>query len=224
MIEWGTVADWLVGVGTLLVAGVAAFQETIRSKMYKPEFQVSAKTEPPDCVAVPFSDKNGNVIADSFYLRIWVENTGNAPAKKTEVYAKELRQKRLDGTWERVRSFPNMNLVWSNLRALYCSIAPETGKHCDVAHVTDPKRRGLLGEHAPQLKLNTDQTSLAFDLITSPNNKNHIVGPGEYLLDILVAAENCPPVKRTLTITLSGSWNTDEAAMLRYHLGIGVLP
>jgi hypothetical protein len=32
----------------------------------------------------------GTVITDSFYLRLWVKNTGNTAAKNVEIYASEL--------------------------------------------------------------------------------------------------------------------------------------
>ncbi len=97
MSPWGTVSEWLVALGTLIIALVAIFQETIRSWFYHPSFHVSIKTEPPDCVAVPLTKPDGTVVADSVYLRCWVENVGNATAKNVEVYAKGLRRRRADG-------------------------------------------------------------------------------------------------------------------------------
>lgn len=225
MWSWGAIADWVVAVCTLVLAAVAVFQETIRGWFYRPVFHVSIKTEPPDCVAVPFTDESGRFIADSVYLRLWIENTGNATAKNVEVYAKELRRKRLDGTWERVAPFPPMNLKWANMggRIFFPNIAPEMGKHCDLGHIADPVGRNLLGEGSPSLKLTNLQTSLAFDLAVAPNHRGHIIGPGEYRLDILVAAENARPIKRTISIALRGTWDADETKMLRDGVGLAVL-
>lgn len=223
MSPWGTVADWLVAVGTLVLAAVAVFQETIRGWFYHPAFHVSIKTEPPDCVAVPFTAPDGTFVADSVYLRLWVENTGSATAKNAEVYAKELRRQRADGTWERVGAFPPMNLKWANVGTIYFpSIAPEMGKHCDVGHIADPARRHLLHEDAPRLALTDQQASLAFDLMAAPNHRGHIIGPGEYRLAILVAAENVRPIKRTIAISLRGGWDADETRMLRDGVGVTV--
>jgi hypothetical protein len=86
---WGTVADWLVAAGTLVVAVVAVFQETIRGWFYRPVFRVSTKTEPPDCVAVPFTRRDGTFLS---------------------IYAQELRMKHADDRWKPVASFPPMNL------------------------------------------------------------------------------------------------------------------
>lgn len=184
----GTVADWLVAIGTLVLAAVALAQDTIRGWFYRPEFNVSCRTEPPDCVSVPFTTMDGTFIADSVYLRILVNNSGNTIAERAEVYARELRRQRLDGTWEVVSSFPPMNLVWANLGDIYSRIVPGMERHCDVGHIVDPARRQLLREDAPNLGLSASQTSLAFDLIKKPNNRTNIVGPGTYQLGILIAA------------------------------------
>lgn len=216
-------ANWLVAIGTLILASVAVFQETIRGWLYGPELRASIKGAPPDCVSVPFTSQDGVFLADSVYLRLWVENFGNATARNVEVYAKELRRKRVDGEWERVTAFPPMNLNWANLGNIYFpGIAPGMGKHCDIAHISDPARRRYLGEDVPKLGLSSTQTSLAFDLMVKPNHKGHIVGPGDYELDILVAAENVHPLKRTITISLPGTWYIDEPMMLRDGIGVGV--
>jgi len=224
MYQWGTLADWLVAAGTLVLAAVAVFQETIRGWFYRPAFRISVKTEPPDCVAVPFTGPDGTFVANSIYVRLWVENIGNATAKNAEVYAKELRRQRAEGTWARVDAFPPMNLAWSNGHIMYFPIiAPEMGRHCDVGHIVDPARRHLLREDAPRLALTSQQASLAFDLTVVPNHRGHIIGPGEYQLDILVAAENVRPIKRTVAISLPGMWDADETRMLRDGVGVTVL-
>lgn len=223
MTQWGTVADWFIVLGTLVLAAVAVFQETIRGWFYRPRFHISIKTAPPDCVAVPFTTADGTIVADSIYLRVWVENIGNATARNVEVYAKELRRKRADGTSERASAFPPMNLKWANLGKIYFpTIAPQMGKHCDVGHIADPSRRHLLHEDAPKLGLTNQQASLAFDLMVAPAHRGHIIGPGEYQLDILVAAENARPTARTIALSLRGIWDADETRMLRDGVGASI--
>jgi hypothetical protein len=222
-INWAIVAYWVAAVGTAVLAVVAVFQETIRGWFYRPRFRVSAKTEPPDCVKVPFTAPDGTLVGDAVYLRIWVENVGNATARNVEVYAKDLRRRRADRTWERVPSFPSMNLKWANLGAIYFPrIAPDMGKHCDMAHITDPSTRQFLQEERPTLGLTPQQSSMAFDLMVAPNHRGHIVGPGEYQLDILIAADNVRPKRVLVTINVQGPWYGDEATMLRDGVGIAV--
>lgn len=217
------IATWLVVLGTLVLAAVAVFQDTIRGWFYRPRFRITVKTEPPHCVAVPMTRPDGTFVADSYYLRLWVENTGNATARNAEVYANRLRRKRTDGTWELVKTFPPMNLKWADVGGIYFpSIAPKMGKHCDIGHITDPPKRQNVGEDVPRLALTEHTTSLAFDLIVAPNHRGHIVGPGEYQLDILPAAENARPIGRTVTISLSGTWYANEDAMFRDGIGLRI--
>jgi len=213
-----------VAAGTIILAVTAVAQDTIRSWFYHPTFKVSCSGEPPDCVSVPFTTPEGVFVTDSIYLRILVENEGNATAQTAEVYAKELRVQRLNKKWEVVSSFPPMNLKWSNIGTMYTRIVPGMGKYCDVGHIVDPTRRHQTSDDAPKLNLANHQTSLAFDVIAIPNNKTHIVGPGEYQLDIQVAAENAHPIKRTLPISVRGMWDADAEKMLRDNVGISVLP
>jgi hypothetical protein len=117
-----------------------------------------------------------------------------------------------------------MNLKWCNIRAIYFpTISPEMGKHCDVGHIVDPAYRHLLHEDAPTQALTSQQASLAFDLMVAPNHRGHIIGPGEYRLDILVAAENVRPIKRTIAISLRGIWDADETRMWRDGVGVTIV-
>jgi hypothetical protein len=87
------VAEWFTPVGTLALAVVAIFHDTIRSWFYRPEFQASIQTAPPDCVAVPFARvEDGTIVTASLYLRLWVRNIGNATANNAEAYVGELLQ------------------------------------------------------------------------------------------------------------------------------------
>ena len=58
---------------------------------------------------------------------------------------------------------------------------------------------------------------MGFAVVIQPNNQGHLVGPGPatYLLDVLVAAENCRPILCILEILHAGKWTADETTMLR---------
>jgi len=215
----------LLAAGTLVLAAVAIFQDAIRNRVYHPTLEASIQTLPPDCIAIPFAKSDGTEVADSLYLRLWIKNVGRAPARNVEVYANELLRKRADDAWERVAEFPPMNLKWSNVGQVYWPlIAPEMGKHCDLGHIVDPMHRRELHEENPRLSPTNQQTSLAFDLMASPNNKRNIIGPGDYRLRILIAAENAHPIRRTVNVSLRGVWDADETRMLRDGVGVTIVP
>lgn len=75
MTDWGSVADWVVAIGTLIVAIVAVFQESIRGLFHYPKLWITADTKPPHCVSVPITNAFGYPIAVRICLRIWIENT-----------------------------------------------------------------------------------------------------------------------------------------------------
>ena len=224
-----TTADWFIAIGTLVLAVgtlalavVAVFQDAIRARLRHPTLRASIVTSPPDCVAVPI--RRGNLEANSVYLRLLVENVGNTAAKNAEVYAKGLKRRCADGTWESVRAFPPMNLKWAHLGTIYfAAIGPSMSKHCDMAHVIDPSLRYFFGEDNEDLGLTEAQASMTFDLMVAPNHKGHIVGPGDYRLEIVLAAENAAPKIATIAVSFSGTWYEDEIGMLRDGIGASVL-
>lgn len=222
---WAAITGGLMTFGTLVLAAVAVFQSTIRGWFYHPRFRVSSKTEPPDCVAVPFRSADGSFVADSIYLGVRGENVGNATARNVEVYANSLQRQRADGGWEPVPAFPPINLKWAHINSMYFpSIAPEMAKHCNIGHIVDPTRRHLLpNEKVTRLNLTDQQTSLAFEVVVSPNQGGHVVGPGKYRLEILVAAENARPLHKMIEISVRGEWYADEAKMLRDGVGVKLL-
>jgi heme/copper-type cytochrome/quinol oxidase subunit 1 len=55
-------AEWLTAIGTVVLATgtivlavVAIFQDTVRGWFYYPALEVSIQTQPPDCIAVPIT-------------------------------------------------------------------------------------------------------------------------------------------------------------------------
>jgi len=223
---WGSVADWVVAIGTLTLAILAAFQDRIRRLFFRPMLSASITTGQPDCHFVPLARSGGIQIGITLYLRLWITNAPDAaPAQMVEVYARQLERERVDKRWERVPTFPPMNLTWSHQGGShYPLIAPGMGKHCDLARVSDPAIRSTVGDENPSLNLTPQQTSLAFELIAKPNHLGHIVGPGHYRLTILVAAGNGSPIEQCVDIDLRGAWYANEAQMLRDGIGVSIGP
>jgi hypothetical protein len=225
--EWFTAIGTIVlAAGTIVLAVVAIFQDTVRGWFYKPTLEVSIKTGPPDCVAVPMTSPDGAFIANAYYLRLWVKNSGSTTAKNIEVYASELKRIRADNiTKDVIEEFAPMNLRWANVHVIFFPyIVPEIGRHCDLGHIVDPALRNhpAVREENPRLQLTDQQPSLAFDVIAAPNHKGHIIGPGNYELTILVAAENGRrPIEKTVSISLN-NWYADEARMLRDGVGVSI--
>ena len=164
-------------------------------------------------------------IADVYYFRLKVHNKGKSKAESVEVFAAKLERRRADGTFREVDTFLPMNLLWSHYRQVFLpAISPKTYKHCDLAHIIDPKEReGFPEEHKTWANVSTEKTVLSFDTVVQPYTQSYLVPGGTYLLDIVVAAANAEPVEKRLEITLAGDWYDDEREMLSQGIGIRIL-
>jgi len=108
-----------------------------------------------------------------------------------------------------------MDLKWTHIdTANLPGISPKMEKLCDLGRIIDPaKRAKFSSDDNPALHIPQDQTTFSFDVEVIPSTLNHIIGPGQYCLKIIVGAANSNPVERTLKINLSGKWYSDEQAM-----------
>lgn len=215
-------AAWVSAIATLVLAAIAIFGEDIRRWRNRPKLSVSIKMEPPDCVEVPALTAlfGASVRWPAYWLRLFVKNCGNTSATSVEVYARELRAKGIDGM-KRVKTFPPMNLKWSHGGGGCLShIAPGTGKHCGLGHMFDPKSRGGMGIPSGY---DHNNNALAIALIEELNHHGHVIGPGEYELDITISAENARPVEKTLGVFIAKTWYSDEMVMFKEGVRVNIV-
>jgi hypothetical protein len=66
-----------------------------------------------------------------------------------------------------------------------------------------------------------NHTILVLALEFPPATKSHFIRPGKYQLQLKIAASNCAVVKKTLKLSITGSWFPEEKRMFREGLGIG---
>jgi hypothetical protein len=109
-----------------------------------------------------------------------------------------------------------MNLGWSNRCGLTYlqQLAPGTERYCDIAHIVEPAERGTLEGEIPPFHLLASEVALSFDLTVKPLTRGYIVGPGTYLCEIEIAAENVESIRRHLRIEMDGRWPDTESRML----------
>ncbi len=224
--QWGTVAEWIVGLGTFALGFIAVFQDRLRAWAGSPKLTLYTKTEPPHCCPVRWTNPEGVIIADGISVRLLVKNTGRSFAKNVEVYVDEVSTRTPDGSWISIETFPPMNLLWTDIpRGLYFpGISPGMGKHCSLGHITNPQHRRMIpADENPTLGLSPGQTSFVFDLIAEPNQRSHVVGPGRYKIRLILAAENARPIRYDIELNVTGSWFDDLGTMLRQGVGVKVL-
>ena len=218
------VAAWAGVTVTFLAVLVALLKEELQRIWRKPELKAIVRFTAPDChkTEATITDwQTGRVIDrwPCYYLRIWIENGGNQRAEQVQVFASKLWRKQLDDTWDEQKKFLPMNLLWAHIRRPFLDgLSPEMGQYCDVGHVDHPSHALAAGETLPTVP--EGKTILALDLEVKPNTKTHLLAPGDYQLELKIAASNCKPVSKKLLLNLSGEWFDDETKMFAGGLGM----
>ncbi|HET6203383.1 MAG TPA: hypothetical protein VFI25_11335 [Planctomycetota bacterium] len=220
-------AAWTSAAGTLLAVFVALFKEEIVGWWRRPILGARVGLEPRDChkTTVLYGATPLPSQAECYYLRLWIRNDGKVRASKVQVFVEEVRKKQADSSFAAVKSFLPMSLRWSHglnpsRPEIYADgIPPGMGKHCDLGCVVDPRHRKWVDHHLPTVP--DGQCVFHLDVEFESNTLSHLLEPGTYRLDILLAAANTNhPTKKTIELTVNGGWSSDEARMFREHLGL----
>jgi hypothetical protein len=209
-------AVWVGAALTFLAILVALLKEELQHLWRRPVLNISVKTQPPDCHIglTKYYDSKGSVLAEAncYYLRLWVHNKGNSPATNVQVFATKLFMEPTQKKTIEVENFLPMNLRWAHTKEIFRDrIAPKMGRHCDLGHVADPRLKHIHNEIRPDVP--KDKTVLFLDLEVAPFTLVHLLPPGNYELKLIIAADNCRPIKKVLKIMHSGNWFDDEKTM-----------
>jgi len=216
-------AAWAGAFATLLAVLVALFKEELQRFWRKPKLEAVVRLTTPDCHKTEITVTNrqtGQVDRwPCYYLRIWIENRGNQRAEQVQVFVSKLWRKRADGTFGEERQFLPMNLLWAHIeRPFLAGLSPKMGQHCDVGRVIHPSKASAVGEKLPTVA--EDKAILALDLEVKPNTKTHLLAPGEYQLELRIAASNARPVSKKVELSVTGEWFDDETRMFADGLGM----
>lgn len=230
---WGTVGQWVGAIGTSCAVIVALFKDEVTKRWRRPKLFVTAELRPPHCHMTtlgPYQVQRTaltTVVTACYYLRLWIENNGRSRADRVQVFVARVQRKIADGTFSDVSSFLPMNLRWSHglpdggVEIYADGISPKMGKHCDLARIIDPVNRKDFGEDIPGLS--AESTVLALELEVRPNTGAHLLRPGQYRIEIHLAAANCVPSINTIEMTVTGKWSKDEGWMFREGIGMRVV-
>ncbi len=229
MLAPSTLAQWVGAIATSLAVIVALFKDEIFRHLRRAKLSVRITPEPPDCLLSPTAVNNdkGDLLwlGDSYWLRLWIENTGKIRAEQIQVFAAKLYKRDANNQFVSVPNFVPMNLRWSNSRdwknpEIFASgISHKMGKHCDLCSISDPTNpqdelKGYKGQCVATLQLEVYPS--APDRFRLP--------PGDHLLKLIVGAANADPVTTYVELNLKGPWSPDQQVMFRDHLGIDVVP
>jgi len=207
-------ADWLVAIGTLLLAFIAVFQDKIRAYVQSPKLDCQMELKPPDCHRTVMTGDNLSFFAFYYLFKIW--NNGNISAKNVEVIISNVLKKE-GAEFKNVDGFFPDNLKWSFIGPkIYCDyISPGTFKHFNLGHILDPHFRSRLsGENNTELPVNVKETIFCFDVNFRSNRLSYLVSPGTYKFTITIGCENAKSKSKNYMIEVTGKWFEDEPRML----------
>jgi len=223
-------AAWVSAAITFLAVLVALLKDEIIRLWRRPELVPIVRRMAPDSVKteIMFLNERTHEVAlhgDCYYLRIWVENRGRLRAERVQVFAAKLLRRRADGDFTEEKQFLPMNLRWSHSQQrpegpeIFAEgISPGMGKHCDLGHILHPDLRRKTQQTLPGVP--DEQTILELDLEVAPSTLSHLIRPGEYRLELKVAAANARPVTKVLEINLTGEWFDEESKMFAEGIGL----
>lgn len=225
-LESGSWTQLLAAVATVLATLVALFKEKIIAWRYPPKLMLRARRTPPDIDHITFrypmnipppGSEPIYGYADSYFLRLWVQNEGKSRAEKVQVFVSKLLRRAPDGSFDPMESFIPMNLRWSfgserptHAEVFADGISPGMGVHCNLAYIIDPDKIKI--DHADAT---SGQTLMHLTTEMNPTNLCNVLAPEIYRLELLVAGANCRPRAYTVEISHTGKWFKEKEKMLR---------
>ncbi len=217
---WLVIATFLAAVVALIIA---VFGDWLKAVIFKPSFEIECNLSPPNCERTK-RNINYKERVDIYVFRILIKNVGSVKAESIEVLAKDLYKKHPDGAFRKIKSFIPMNLIWthSNRSTYFPSIAMNMSRHCDLGYIIKPSgRASFLNED--DISFDKRKTIFGFELEVKPNSLQHLVGPGIYRLEVLIAASNTKPTSKIIELNHIGDWYDDENKMFNKGIGIHIV-
>lgn len=176
--DWAMVW-WTAGltIATILLAIVAAFQDSIREKIRGPKLKIKMTVESPHChratslqvIEDRFNNRNIKKW-QTYYFRFQICNDGKISAKNVELILKDVQRENGESI-----NLPLDNLEWSTLlltengnyvpRMYWKSISPKTYQYCNLGYIMEPEfRRMRPEEDNPNFVLANHECLFAFNV------------------------------------------------------------
>jgi hypothetical protein len=218
---WSKSPEWWVAFGTILLAlitfllaVVTVFQDSLRTRYFRPRLRIKAKSERP--CAEKNRRQNG---VDVYCFRLEVVNEGNVEGRDVQVYLAELKYKNAAAHYISVEKFSPMRIVWAHYHTRTLDVLlPGMPWFCDFFHISDPGKKSVTGEDVPG-SASTDPV-VALDLEVPDLMVLRFLPKGEYRATLRVGASNHAPTDFKVKISFRGLWLEDENLMFQESVGI----
>jgi hypothetical protein len=209
-------ATLLLALATILLVIVEALRDPVWSWWKRPRLRVSIAMEPPG-IHAGVVDKRApdgkiTVQADTYYFTLSVSNVGRSCARDVEVFVHTLSKRSVGDRYTRIGTFLPTNLLWSfRTNRVLESLPPGISRHCTLGHVIDPRHAQSFPDHNhPELLqiVGSDKIAATFclDLEVTSRKGARFLRPGDYRLELTVAASNARSRGAVVEISHSGDW------------------
>ncbi len=198
----GWIALGALATGAIVVALLAGFGKT----RARAQLEVFVDPGPPGKIRVTSVSDPASVA--SYYCRLRIANRGTAVADGVEVQMLRLRRRNDSNAMVIDPVFLPLDLRWSFDQEQRPRLLPGVHRFCDLVHIDDWSGE----EDLPTLVFHSSMYP-AFPNELRADEWPTLKPPGEYELDIGVAAGNAETIRRTISIRFSGTWYDDEAEM-----------
>jgi hypothetical protein len=203
---WGW--DGWIALGTLatVAAVVVALGVALGKIRLRAKLEVFVDPGPPGKIRIRSFGPLASWAA--YYCRVRIKNEGKAVAEGVEVQMLELRKRDGSGAMVRDPVFLPLDLQWSFGEEQRPRLLPGVHRFVDLVHVDDPAvtdGKLVLQFHSSMYPAYPNELRLG----EWPTRKP----PGDYELDVGVAAVNAKTIRRTISIRFIEWHEQDEAEM-----------
>jgi hypothetical protein len=211
------VATPLAIAGAAIVTGlIALLKDPIAVAINSPKLKIRFfPYDKRDCHATRFSNSaTGEIVANTHYFRVRIENIGWRTAEDVEVTLEEVKRFS-EGDFIVDTDFMPLRLYWSHWRQNRSEIPIPAGayRHCDLAFVLDPESKT-----PPNPPAEDGKVLLWFDVFPRPNTGRTSLLPGKYQILLSAFGKNVRRASLKIEFEWKGLWRADIDALYREGL------
>lgn len=199
----------LTGIGTILLAAVAALQDVIRGFVGRPRMEVIYEHEPPFFRRSGRLGAGNNPLGDFFDFHIRIRNRSRwQRLRNVEAILENLCRYDPTGKANKIAGFWTIRLRYDNRGTRMVDINPGRHEDWNLAYIPnpvalqawlqDPKYVDVPGAVA-------NAHRLYLDVADFPFHQPNCLVPGEYAVQVSVYAENAQQVDKFYRITWKGN-------------------
>jgi hypothetical protein len=186
-IDWGSLPQWLSGVGTLLAVVIALFGDQIRRSWFRPKLEVSLKHLNGEIETL----SNGS---DARYFRAKVSNRSDFPARDVRLYIVRVDEWSPDKKLFEPRSEPEIPLV----RLHHNVYQPR-------AFIGEPAYFDLISVQDSALVVHTAFDAFSFSRVRQSKTK--------FRLHVVARSDEAASSIKCLEVEWDGAWSRDWEAL-----------